>query len=68
MNISFIRVQKKIKYIEDETYFVGKFPTISKSVFNRRYSVLIDSLPDGYKMVFNLMPLKALKHQYNLLE
>lgn len=61
--ISFIRVQKKIKYIEDETYFEESFNNIESQFSIDDIQFLIDSLPDGYKMVFNLYAIEGFKHQ-----
>jgi RNA polymerase sigma-70 factor (ECF subfamily) len=61
--ISFIRVQKKIKYIEDETYFEESFNNIESQLSMDDIQFLIDSLPDGYKMVFNLYAIEGFKHQ-----
>lgn len=60
--ISFIRVQKKVKYTEDETYFEETHNN-TESQFNvEDIQFLIDSLPDGYKMVFNLYCIEGFKH------
>jgi len=61
--ISFIRVQKKIKYIDDETYFEESFNNIESQFSIDDIQFLIDSLPDGYKMVFNLYAIEGFKHQ-----
>ena len=61
--ISFIRVQKKIKYIEDETCFEESFNNIESQFSIDDIQFLIDSLPDGYKMVFNLYAIEGFKHQ-----
>lgn len=62
-SISFIRVQKKIKFIEDENYFEESFNTIESQFSVDDIQSLIDSLPDGYKMVFNLYCIEGYKHQ-----
>lgn len=61
--ISFIRVQKKVKYIEDETYFEESFNNIESQFSIDDIQFLIDSLPDGYRMVFNLYAIEGYKHQ-----
>ncbi len=61
--ISFIRVQKKVKYIEDEDYFEESFNNIESQFSIDDIQFLIDSLPDGYKMVFNLYAIEGYKHQ-----
>ncbi|SHG09495.1 RNA polymerase sigma-70 factor, ECF subfamily [Flavobacterium segetis] len=60
--ISFMRVEKKIKYIEDETYFEERFNNIESQFSVDDIQFLIDRLPDGYKMVFNLYAIEGFKH------
>lgn len=61
--ISFIRVEKKVKYVEDENYFEESFNNIESQFSVEEIQFLIDSLPDGYKMVFNLYVIEGYKHQ-----
>lgn len=61
--ISFIRVQKKIKYIEDESYFEETHSNTDSQFNVEDIQFLIDSLPDGYRMVFNLYAIEGFKHQ-----
>ena len=61
--ISFIRVQKKVIFIEDETYFEESFNNIDSQYSIENIQFLIDSLPDGYKMVFNLYAIEGFKHK-----
>ncbi len=65
-SISFIRVQKKIKFIEDDLV-LGRdeesFNNIESQFSVDDIQSLIDSLPDGYKMVFNLYCIEGYKHQ-----
>ena len=61
--ISFIRVQKKVKFIDDENYFEESFNNIESQFSVDDIQFLIDSLPDGYKMVFNLYAIEGYKHQ-----
>lgn len=61
--ISFIRVQKKVKFIEDENYFEESFNNIESQFSVDDLQFLIDSLPDGYRMVFNLYCIEGFKHQ-----
>lgn len=61
--ISFIRVQKKVKFIEDENYFEESFNNIESQFSVDDIQFLIDNLPDGYKMVFNLYAIEGYKHQ-----
>ena len=60
--ISFIRVEKKLKYSEDETYFEESFNNIESQFSIDDIQSLIDNLPDGYKMVFNLYAIEGFKH------
>jgi RNA polymerase sigma-70 factor (ECF subfamily) len=61
--ISFLRVQKKVKFLEDEN-FQGESSNNIESQFSvDDIQFLIDSLPDGYKMVFNLYAIEGYKHQ-----
>ncbi len=61
--ISFLRVQKKIKYIEEETYFEDSFNNIESQFAIDGIQSMIDNLPEGYKMVFNLYAIEGFKHQ-----
>lgn len=61
--ISYIRVQKKVKFIEDENYFEESFNNIESQFSVEDLQFLIDSLPEGYKMVFNLYAIEGYKHQ-----
>lgn len=60
--ISYIRVQKKVTFIEDETYFEESFNNIESKFSVEDLQTLIDGLPDGYKMVFNLYAIEGFKH------
>jgi RNA polymerase sigma-70 factor (ECF subfamily) len=61
--ISYIRVQKKVNFLEDEYYEEESF-NATESIFNvNEVQFLIDNLPDGYKMVFNLYAIEGYKHQ-----
>ncbi|TGD57758.1 RNA polymerase sigma factor [Flavobacterium humi] len=62
-SISFIRVQKQVKFIEDECYFEESFNDIESRFSVEDLQFLIDNLPDGYKMVFNLYAIEGFKHQ-----
>jgi len=61
--ISFIRVQKKFAFIEDENYSEESFNNIESQFSVDDIQFLIDNLPDGYKMVFNLFAIEGFKHQ-----
>lgn len=61
--ISFIRVDKKVKYVEDENYFEESCNNIESQFSVEEIQFLIDCLPDGYKIVFNLYVIEGYKHQ-----
>ena len=61
--ISFLRVQKKVRFVEDETFFEESFNAIESQFSVDDIQFLIDSLPDGYKMVFNLYAIEGFKHK-----
>jgi RNA polymerase sigma-70 factor, ECF subfamily len=61
--ISYIRVQKQVKFIEDENYVEESFNNIESQFSVEDIQFLIDSLPEGYKMVFNLYAIEGFKHQ-----
>ena len=61
--ISFIRIQKKVKFIEDETFFEESYNNIESQFSLADIQFLIDNLPDGYRMVFNLYCIEGYKHQ-----
>jgi RNA polymerase sigma-70 factor (ECF subfamily) len=60
--ISYLRVQKKVKFVEDEIYVEESFNTIDSQFSTDQIQFLIDALPDGYKMVFNLYAIEGYKH------
>jgi RNA polymerase sigma-70 factor (ECF subfamily) len=61
--ISSIRAHKKVHFIEESVYFeeVEHETDIPFSV--EEIQSLIDSLPDGYKIVFNLYAIEGYKHK-----
>jgi RNA polymerase sigma-70 factor, ECF subfamily len=61
--ISFLRVQKKVSFVEDENFFEESFNNIESKFSVDDIQHLIDQLPDGYKMVFNLYCIEGYKHQ-----
>jgi len=61
--ISCLRVQKKVSYLEDEYYVEDTFNNIESGLSVDDIQSLIDGLPDGYKMVFNLYAIEGYKHQ-----
>jgi len=61
--ISFIRVNKKVKFIEDENFFEERHNNIESQFSVEDIQFLIDSLPDGYKLIFNLYAIDGFKHR-----
>lgn len=61
--ISYLRVQKKVKFLEDEFYVEDTFNNIESHFSVEDIQTLIDGLPDGYRMVFNLYAIEGFKHQ-----
>ncbi|MFL9845693.1 RNA polymerase sigma factor [Flavobacterium rhizosphaerae] len=61
--ISFIRVQKKVDFLEDKFYVEDTFNNIESHFSVEDIQSLIDGLPEGYKMVFNLYIIEGYKHQ-----
>jgi RNA polymerase sigma-70 factor (ECF subfamily) len=61
--ISYLRVQKKVSFMEDEYFTESTFNNIESQFSVEDIQSLIDSLPDGYKMVFNLYAIEGFKHQ-----
>lgn len=61
-SISYIRANKKISFLDDEQYS-EEFANSIESQFNvEEIQLLIDALPEGYKMVFNLYVIEGYKH------
>jgi RNA polymerase sigma-70 factor (ECF subfamily) len=61
--ISYIRVQKKVSFLEDEYYVEDTFNNIESQFSVEDIQTLIDGLPDGYKIIFNLYAIEGYKHQ-----
>ncbi len=61
--ISFLRVQKKVSFVDDENFFEESFNNIDSKLTVDDFQYLIDQLPDGYKMIFNLYCIEGYKHQ-----
>ncbi|CAC9974155.1 MULTISPECIES: RNA polymerase sigma factor [Flavobacterium] len=60
--ISYLRVQKKVKFAEDEFFVEESFNEIDSQFTVDQIQFLIDALPDGYKMIFNLYAIEGYKH------
>ncbi|MDP2088688.1 MAG: RNA polymerase sigma factor [Flavobacteriaceae bacterium] len=61
--ISFIRSKKKITYLDDEFYMEEPLIATESELSTDEIQLLIDGLPDGYRMVFNLYVMDGYKHQ-----
>ncbi|WP_310558734.1 RNA polymerase sigma factor [Flavobacterium sp.] len=61
--ISHIRVQKKVSFLEEEQYVEDSFNNIESQFSVDDIQFLIDSLPDGYKIIFNLYAIEGYKHK-----
>jgi RNA polymerase sigma-70 factor (ECF subfamily) len=61
--ISYIRVQKKVTFLDDENYYEESTNDIETQLSTDDIQYLIDHLPEGYKMVFNLYLIEGYKHQ-----
>ncbi len=62
-SISFIRAQKKVSFLEDEYYKEEGFNNIESNLSVDDIQNLIDNLPEGYKMIFNLYAIEGYKHK-----
>jgi RNA polymerase sigma-70 factor (ECF subfamily) len=60
--ISQIRFQKKVNFLEEEHYLEDSFNNIESQFSVEDIQFLIDNLPDGYKMIFNLYAIEGYKH------
>ncbi len=61
--ISFLRVNKQVTYIEDQSYYNEPFSEINCELTIEQIQNLIDDLPSGYKMIFNLYVIEGYKHK-----
>ncbi|MFP9116320.1 RNA polymerase sigma factor [Flavobacterium sp. RNTU_13] len=61
--ISYLRVQKKVGFLEDEFYVEDTHNNIESGLSVDDIQTLIDALPEGYRMVFNLYCIEGYKHQ-----
>lgn len=62
-SISFLRANKKISFMEDESFADETANNIESGLSVDDIQSLIDSLPDGYKMIFNLYAIEGYKHK-----
>lgn len=61
--ISYIRAKKKISFLEDEYYVEESINNTDINLIIDDVQQLIDNLPDGCKMVFNLYAIEGFKHK-----
>ncbi|RZJ67204.1 MAG: RNA polymerase sigma factor [Flavobacterium sp.] len=61
--ISWLRVQKKVSFLDDHYYVEDSFNNIESGLSVDDIQSLIDNLPDGYKMIFNLYAVEGYKHR-----
>lgn len=61
--ISYIRVQKKLHFMEEIYYNEEGFNEIESNFNVEDIQFLIDNLPDGYKIIFNLYAVEGYKHR-----
>lgn len=61
--ISFLRVHKKVSFIEDSFYIEESTNIDECELAVDDIQLMIDNLPDGYKMVFNLYAIEGFKHK-----
>ena len=62
-SISFIRAQKKVQFVEDQNVQEQSFNNIESNLSLDDIQFLIDALPEGYKMIFNLYAIDGYKHK-----
>lgn len=62
-SISYLRVHKNIKFIDDEAFFEERFNNIESQFLVDDIQFFIDNLPEGYRVVFNLYAIEGYKHQ-----
>lgn len=62
--ISFLRVRKKVVFIEDQNVLTAESYNEAESQLSLdEIQTLIDDLPEGYKVVFNLYVIEGYKHK-----
>ena len=60
--ISYIRAKKNVSFLEDEYYKEDGFNDIESNFSVADIQFLIDALPEGYKMIFNLYAIEGYRH------
>ncbi len=61
--ISHIRVHKRVSFMEEEYYSEDSFNNVESQFSVEDIQFLIDNLPDGYKIIFNLYAIEGYKHK-----
>lgn len=61
--LSYIRVNKKVSFLDDEYVQDPGFNNIESGLSVDDIQFVIDSLPDGYRMIFNLYAIEGYKHK-----
>lgn len=61
--ISFLRVHRKVSFIEDSLCVEEPTTSSELELTTDDIQILIDNLPDGYKMIFNLYAIEGFKHK-----
>ena len=61
--ISWLRVQKRVSFVEDTFFVEDSFNDIESGLSVDDIQSLIDALPDGYRMIFNLYAIEGYKHR-----
>ncbi len=61
-SISYLRASKKISFLEDEVYKEESHNATETQFSVEEIQLLIDTLPDGYRMVFVLYAIEGYKH------
>lgn len=61
--ISYLRMQKKVIFLEDEKYQESNCSPFECDFNADEVQLLIDGLPDGYRMIFNLYAIEGYKHK-----
>src|SRR5690606_38149221 len=61
--LSYIRANKKVSFLDDEYIKEDGFNNIESGLRVNDIQFVIDSLPERYKMIFNLYAIEGYKHK-----
>ena len=61
--ISWLRVQKRVQFLDDHFYYEQSENKIESDMSVADIQSLIDELPEGYRMIFNLYAIEGYKHK-----